>query len=125
MDICIRKQLIVTCSNSYIKVWNYANKTLEISFPCQAGEETMAVAFHPSGFHIVCAFTDAVVLMNVLSSTLKEFNRLPYKGCTKVAFSNGGHFFACSVEKKNIHVVNFYTAECPNYLQIKGHGVIN
>lgn len=86
----MRKQLIVTCSNSYIKVWNYANKNLEIQFPCQAGEETNAVAFHPSGFHIVVAFTDGVAMMNVLSSTLKEFNRFSFKGCTKVAFSNGG-----------------------------------
>jgi hypothetical protein len=30
MDICMRKQLIVTCSDSYIKVWNFANKSLEI-----------------------------------------------------------------------------------------------
>ena len=63
--------------------------------------------------------------MNVLSGTLKEFNRLPFKGCTRVAFSNGGQYFACSVEKKNINVVNFYTSECPSYLQIKGHGQIN
>ena len=30
MDICLRKQLIVTCSNNFIKIWNYATKTLEM-----------------------------------------------------------------------------------------------
>lgn len=33
LDICIRKQLIVTSSNDKsIKIWNYANKTMEISY---------------------------------------------------------------------------------------------
>jgi WD40 repeat protein len=54
LDVCIRKQLIVTCSkDKSVKIWNYVNKTLEISqfLP----EEALAVAFHPSGFHIVVA----------------------------------------------------------------------
>ena len=34
LDVCIRKELIVTCSKDRsVKIWNYANKTLEIS--CQ------------------------------------------------------------------------------------------
>ena len=40
----------------------------------QIGEETNAVAFHPSGFHIVVAYVDKVVMMNVLSNSIKEFN---------------------------------------------------
>jgi cilia- and flagella-associated protein 57 len=32
LDVCIRKQLIVTCSkDKSVKIWNYVNKTLEIS----------------------------------------------------------------------------------------------
>ena len=31
MDICLRKQLIVTCSKRFINVWNYAERRLEIS----------------------------------------------------------------------------------------------
>jgi hypothetical protein len=56
MDICLRKQLIVTTSYRHINIWNYQTKNLEISHLCQAGEEAQAVAFHPSGFHIVVAF---------------------------------------------------------------------
>ena len=31
MDVCLRKQLIVTCSERFIHIWNYGTKTLEIS----------------------------------------------------------------------------------------------
>lgn len=74
MDICLRKQLIVTTSNRFINIWNYATKNLEISHQCQASEEAQAVAFHPSGFHIVVAFTDKIQFMNVLSQGIKEYS---------------------------------------------------
>lgn len=60
MDVCLRKQLIVTTSQKHINIWNYHTKTLEIDHNCQAGEEVSAVAFHPSGFHIVVAYTDKI-----------------------------------------------------------------
>jgi cilia- and flagella-associated protein 57 len=50
LDICLRKQLVVTVSKRLINIWNYATKKLEISHPCQATEEATAAAFHPSGF---------------------------------------------------------------------------
>lgn len=65
---------MVTVSERFIKIWNYAAKTLEIQMKTQIGEETNAVAFHPSGFHIVVAYVDKVVMMNVLSNSIKEFN---------------------------------------------------
>jgi len=59
LDICIRKPLIVTCSEDRtIRVWNYLNRTLDIS-KVQT-EECLAVAFHPSGFHIVVALQDKI-----------------------------------------------------------------
>lgn len=54
MDTCIRKQIIVTCSkDKTVRIWNYNSKTLEICHP--ANEEALAVAMHPSGFHIIVA----------------------------------------------------------------------
>jgi WD40 repeat protein len=54
MDTCIRKQLIVTCSkDKTIRIWNYNTKNLEISQV--VNEEALAVAMHPSGFHLVVA----------------------------------------------------------------------
>jgi hypothetical protein len=80
MDICLRKQLIVTTSARFINIWNYATKSLEISHRCQPGEEGQAVAFHPSGFHIAVAFQDKIQLYNVLSTGLKEYSQsLPLK----------------------------------------------
>jgi len=69
LDVCIRKQLVVTCSKDRtVKIWNYNNKTLEITHPLQ--EDALAVAFHPSGFHIIVAIQDKIQLMNVLSKSL-------------------------------------------------------
>lgn len=39
MDICLRKQLIVTCSKRFINVWNYAERKLEISHAVPSGDE--------------------------------------------------------------------------------------
>jgi len=122
MDICLRKQLIVTTSHLYINIWNYATKSLEISHRCQQTDEPAAVAFHPSGFHIVVAFGDKIVCMNVLSSTLKEYSpQLQLKGCKEIRFSNGGHMFAAAVNLGAIHIYNFYTQECPTNMTTKGH----
>jgi len=69
LDVCIRKQLIVTCSKDRtVKIWNYVTKTLEISQTVP--EDALAVAFHPSGFHIVVAIQDKITLFNVLSKSL-------------------------------------------------------
>ena len=110
MDICLRKQLIVTTSNRHIFIWNYHTKNLDVQFLCQAGEEAQAVAFHPSGFHIVVAFQDKIQFMNVLSNTVKEYSpSLQLKGCREIKFSNGGHMFAAAVGPGAIYIYNFYT----------------
>jgi len=52
MDICIRKPLIATCGmDKYIKVWNYEEKTLELSWYVNE-DAAQALSFHPSGFHV-------------------------------------------------------------------------
>jgi cilia- and flagella-associated protein 57 len=69
LDVCIRKQLIVTCSlDKSIRIWNYVNRTCEILHP--TSEECYAVAFHPSGFHLVVSTGDKIMFMNVLSKSL-------------------------------------------------------
>jgi cilia- and flagella-associated protein 57 len=66
MDVCIRKQLVVTCSrDKTIRIWNYANRTLEI-VSSVLSDETLAVALHPSGFHVVCALLDKISIYQVL-----------------------------------------------------------
>lgn len=82
----------------------------------------MAVAFHPSGFHVVCALLDKIVIYNVLGQEFSSNSRtLQIKGCKEIRFSNGGHLFACAVGLNAVYVYNFYTEECPGYFQCKGH----
>jgi len=119
MDVCIRKQLIVTCSKDRtVKIWNYVTKTLELSYALT--EDSYAVAFHPSGFHIVVATGDKILLMNVLSKSLHPFKNFQMKGCHEVKFSHGGHLFAAAYNN-TIFVYNFYTGESPPHFVCKGH----
>lgn len=120
LDICIRKQLIVTCSkDKSVKIWNYDSKTLELSTVLQ--EDPQAVAFHPSGFHVIVAVPDKIFLMNVLSKTLNPFKNIPIKHCSEVQFANGGHLFAATQSNNAIQVYNFYTNESPPQYHHKGH----
>jgi len=105
-----------------INIWNYKTMKLEISL--KPSDEPQAVAFHPSGFHILVAFTDKVSMMNVLSSSIKEFNSVQMKNCREVRFSNGGHLFAAGGMNQGIYVFNFYTGECPSNMQCKGHATV-
>lgn len=60
--------------------------------------------------------------MNVLSNSIKDYSpTLQLKSCREIRFSNGGHLFACAVGAGAIYIYNFYTQECPVYMQCKGH----
>ena len=113
MDICLRKPLIVTCSDKIINIWNYQDSKLQIAASAPTTEKARAVAFHPNGFHIVAAVGEKIEMMNVLSNQIVTFNSFVLKQCHEIKFSHGGHMFACSVGLGTIHVFNFYTAECP------------
>lgn len=59
LDICIKKQLIATCSeDKTVRIWNYETKKLDIVETYQ--EQAHSIAFHPSGFHVVVGFSDRV-----------------------------------------------------------------
>lgn len=94
LDVCIRKELIVTCSkDKTVNIWNYVTKTHEI---CQVfPEECLTVAFHPSGLHLVVAMKDKINMCNVLSHSITLLKLIPIKLCNEIRFSNGGHLFAC------------------------------
>jgi WD40 repeat protein len=102
MDICLRKQLIATCSKNYIKIWNYNTRKLEQERRFDEAEETLAIAFHPSGYHLVVAFLDKILCMNVLSNSIIDFNLYQMKDCRELRFSNGGHLFAASTSTGSV-----------------------
>lgn len=121
LDVCVRKELLVTCSkDKSVSIWNYATKTHEVSNSFQ--EECQAVAFHPSGLHLIVALTDKIQLCNVLTSSITPYQMITVKNCSEVRFANGGHLFACAA-KTEIDVYNFYTGESPQYMQFHGHHV--
>ncbi len=120
MDSCLRKQLIVTCSASYIMIWNYHERKYEVCYKAPIGEDATAVAFHPSGFHIVAAVGDKLLLMNVLSNSIQDYASISLKNCREIRFSNGGHMFAAGIGNFT-HVYNFYTVQCPSNQLCKGH----
>jgi len=69
LDVCLRKSLIVTCSkDKTVNIWDYQTKKLEIqtTFP----EECLAVAFHPSGLHLIIAMADKISFCNILSRSI-------------------------------------------------------
>ena len=112
MDICIKKNLVATCSiDKTVRIWNnQQNQTPTLEICASYNDEAYSVAFHPSGFHIIVGFTDRVRMMNVFQKSLKPFHHIGIKGCREIRFSNGGHLFACA-SQSNINIYKFYTGE--------------
>ena len=95
MDTCLRKSLLITVgADRKVMVWNYADRTLELSK--QFAEEAFSVAMHPSGFHVIVGFFDKLRVMNLLMEDLKTFKEVPVKSCRDVRFSHGGQLFAAA-----------------------------
>jgi len=110
LDVCVRKPLIVTCSeDNTIRLWNYMDRRQELKF--RAPEiNPQSVAFHPSGLHIVVGCTDKIHIMNVFYKSLKSSQEITIKQFKEVSFSHGGHFLAVS-HANVLQVYNFYTME--------------
>jgi cilia- and flagella-associated protein 57 len=118
LDVCIRKQLIATCSkDKFINIWNIKDRCQEIE-PHLAAEECFAIAFHPSGLHLIVAVgTDKLVLYNLSGGRLRQQEKqFSAKNCLDIKFSNGGHLFA-AVNRNDVDVYNFYTHECPESMK--------
>jgi|Transcript_17140 WD40 repeat protein len=90
----------------------------ELCYKCDF--EAHALAFHPSGLHIVVGFSDQVRMMNILDKTLVEYKKLPIKECREIVFSNGGHLFACQNDK-DVWVYKFYTASIIQQFKFSMH----
>lgn len=60
-----------------MKVWNYSESVSTIT--AEYDEEALALAFHPSGFHLVVAFQDKIRMLNIFDDhllTYKEINNI-------------------------------------------------
>ena len=67
MDVCIKKNLIATCSmDKTVKIWSYSSSNgFNLEIDKEYTDEAFCVAFHPSGFQIVVGFADRIRMMNV------------------------------------------------------------
>ena len=57
-------------------------------------EECHSITFHPTGFHLVVAFTDKVRILNILEHDFVLLKEINIKNCKEVKFSRGGHLLA-------------------------------
>ena len=122
LDVCIKKELVATCSSDRtVRLWSYTAGNMfksELCYKCDF--EAHALAFHPSGLHIVVGFSDQVRMMNILDRTLVEYKKLPIKECREIVFSHGGHLFACQNDKE-VWVYKFYTASITQSFKFAMH----
>ncbi|CAK4695392.1 unnamed protein product [Aphanomyces euteiches] len=117
LDTCIRKPLIVTCGvDKSVRVWNYNDKSTDILKFFK--EEALAVALHPSGLHIVVAFTDKLRMLNILMDDIRPYREYGVKACREVRFSHGGQYFAVA-NNNTIQVYGTYSGELMAVL--RGH----
>lgn len=72
MDICIKKQLVATCSSDRtVKVWSFTNSLgFQLEIDQHFSEDAKSIGFHPSGFHMVIGFADRIRMMNVFQNSL-------------------------------------------------------
>jgi cilia- and flagella-associated protein 57 len=110
MDACVRKPIIVTASkDKTIKIWNYEDRTVET--PKSEAEAASSLSLHPSGLHLVIAYSDKLRVLNLQKdgeslSNFKDINS--FKNCSYVKFSNGGQYFAAT-SGNQLHIFKFYT----------------
>lgn len=117
MDVCVRKPLVATCGNDRsVRIWNYLDQSIDLCK--QFNEETLSVAFHPSGLYLLIGFVDKLKLMNVLMDDIRPFREFGIRGCQECRFSNGGQYFA-AVHGTTIQIYNTWTFE--NLANLKGH----
>ena len=73
LDICIRKNLIATCSkDKTVRIWNYSDMSLEAMKEFE--EQAYGLAFHPGGYQIIVGFTNKIKLLNIILNDQNEYN---------------------------------------------------
>ena len=97
LDTCIKKQIIATCSiDRSLRLWSHDLRTNRFSLRlCQIfPEEPLALALHPSGFHILVSTPDHIKMMNILDNRIETYKEIAVKCCKVIEFSHGGQYFA-------------------------------
>jgi len=118
----MRKQLIATCSrDKTVHIWNIKTNKLEMEPFQPSNEDCTALAFHPSGLHLLVGLTDKIICYNVRAEKLHRFKEWGIRNCHDIKFSHGGHLFAAVAEGKQCHVFDFYKEESPVTMRYDEH----
>jgi len=118
MSICIQQPLLVTLGETEktLRVWDY------LTWQCRfehlfRSEEPTSTSIHPTGFQLLVSLKDRVRVYNILADSLRYYRELAAKNCRAVAYSRGGHYWACAVGL-NISVYTSYSFTLLHNLQI-------
>ncbi len=83
LDICIRKPIIITCSqDKSVRICNYLTGKVEIVK--YFGEEIYSIALHPSGLYALVGFADKLRLYNILMDDLRPVREFNVRICREV-----------------------------------------
>ncbi|TPP41044.1 WD domain, G-beta repeat family protein [Leishmania donovani] len=117
VDTCVQRPLVATAGrDGSVFLWNSITNVVEMRNNFQ--EEIVSMAMHPSGLHMIIAFTDSMRVFNIYEKELCEFKRLSIRNCAACRFSHGGQYFAIA-NSTIIHVHYAYTCELLGHL--RGH----
>ena len=75
MDVCIKKNLIATCSSDKtVKIWSHSQtptiNDFKLEINKEFADEPYAIAFHPSGFHLIVSFPEKIHMMNIFQNDI-------------------------------------------------------
>ncbi|KPI86830.1 hypothetical protein ABL78_4107 [Leptomonas seymouri] len=117
VDTCAQRPVVATASrDGSVFLWNTITNVVELRKHFR--EEILSMAMHPSGLHMIIAFTDSLRVYNIYEKDLCEYKRLSVRNCAACRFSHGGQYFAVA-NSTIIHVYYSYTCELLGHL--RGH----
>ncbi|KPA78076.1 hypothetical protein ABB37_06806 [Leptomonas pyrrhocoris] len=117
VDTCAQRPLVATAGrDGSVFLWNTITNVVELRKNFRA--EILSMAMHPSGLHMIIAFTDSLRVYNIYEKDLCEYKRLSIRNCVACCFSHGGQYFAVA-NSTIIHVYYSYTCELLGHL--RGH----
>lgn len=113
LDTCTKKPIVATCGlDRSVRIFDYSTHKLE--FSASFSKEPHAVALHPSGDHLIIAFSDKLrVLKNLVCAC-----EVPIARCSDVHFSDDGATFAAA-HGNLITMVDFESCRILSHL--RGH----
>ena len=112
IDTCIgRNNLALLASWNQVAVYDHQQGNLVQSLRVPLGDKICSASFHPSGNHLLLAFSDRLQLANVLVDGIQIFWEEYAVSCTDAKFNRRGTIFAAIICGSRIEVYDFLKGE--------------